>query len=303
MRRIGLALREVLHGLGRNVTMTIAVIMTVSVSLTLFGTGLLVREQVTVMKDYWYDRVEVSVFLCGTASDPGICPNGPASPEQREAVRTKLAGMTSVVSEVYYESSAEAFERFKQQFKDSPILANVTAEAMPESFRVKLVNPEDYAQVALAVTGLPGVEQVQDQRKLLDKFFRLLGGLEAMAMGIAIAMLIVTVLLIINTMRVAAFSRRRETEIMKLVGASNTFIRLPFVLEAAVSAGLGGLIAVGILVGEKIYLVDRMLQPSFRFTAFIGWDQIIKVSIIVFVTGVVIASVAAALSVRRYLRI
>ncbi|MDP3972443.1 MAG: permease-like cell division protein FtsX [Candidatus Nanopelagicales bacterium] len=303
MRRIGLALREVLHGLGRNVTMTIAVIMTVAVSLTLFGTGLLVREQVTVMKDYWYDRVEVSVFLCGTASDPGICPNGPVSPEQREAVRTKLAGMTSVVSEIYYESSEEAFERFKQQFKDSPILANVTAEAMPESFRVKLVNPEDYAQVALAVTGMPGVEQVQDQRKLLDKFFRLLGGLEAMAMGIAVAMLIVTVLLIINTMRVAAFSRRRETEIMKLVGASNTFIRLPFVLEAAVSAGLGGLIAVGILVGEKIYLVDRMLQPSFRFTAFIGWDQIIKVSIIVFVTGVVIASVAAALSVRRYLRI
>ncbi len=303
MRRIGLILREVFHGLGRNVIMTIAVILTVAVSLTLFGTGLLVRQQVGVMKDYWYDRVEVSVFLCGTASDPAICPNGPVTAEQRDAVKAKLASMTSVVSETYYESSQEAYERFKQQFKDSPILANVTAEAMPESFRVKLVNPEDYAQVALAVTSLPGVEQVQDQRKLLDKFFRLLGGLEAMALGIAIAMLIVTVLLIINTMRVAAYNRRRETEIMKLVGASSSFIRLPFVLEAAVAAGLGGLIAVGIMGVEKVYLVDRMLQPSFRFTAFIGWEQVIQVSIIVFVTGVVISSVAAALSVRRYLRI
>jgi len=303
MRRIGLILREVFHGLGRNVIMTIAVILTVAVSLTLFGTGLLVRQQVGVMKDYWYDRVEVSVFLCGTASDPAICPNGPVTAEQRDAVKAKLTSMTSVVSETYYESSQEAYERFKQQFKDSPILANVTAEAMPESFRVKLVNPEDYAQVALAVTSLPGVEQVQDQRKLLDKFFRLLGGLEAMALGIAIAMLIVTVLLIINTMRVAAYNRRRETEIMKLVGASSSFIRLPFVLEAAVAAGLGGLIAVGIMGVEKVYLVDRMLQPSFRFTAFIGWEQVIQVSIIVFVTGVVISSVAAALSVRRYLRI
>lgn len=303
MRRIGLILREVFHGLGRNVIMTIAVILTVAVSLTLFGTGLLVRQQVGVMKDYWYDRVEVSVFLCGTASDPAICPNGPVTAEQRDAVKAKLTSMKSVVSETYYESSQEAYERFKQQFKDSPILANVTAEAMPESFRVKLVNPEDYAQVALAVTSLPGVEQVQDQRKLLDKFFRLLGGLEAMALGIAIAMLIVTVLLIINTMRVAAYNRRRETEIMKLVGASSSFIRLPFVLEAAVAAGLGGLIAVGIMGVEKVYLVDRMLQPSFRFTAFIGWEQVIQVSIIVFVTGVVISSVAAALSVRRYLRI
>lgn len=283
--------------------MTVAVILTVAVSLTLFGTGLLVREQVSVMKDYWYDRVEVSIFLCGTASDPAVCPNGPVTADQRNVVRTKLDSMKSLVSDVYYESSQEAFQRFQEQFKDSPILANVTADAMPESFRVKLVNPEDYGQVALAVAGMPGVEQVQDQRKLLDKFFRLLSGLETMAMGVAIAMLAVTILLIINTMRVAAYSRRRETEIMKLVGASNLFIRLPFVLEAGVAAAIGGAIAVGLLVCEKVFLVNRTLQPSFKFTAFVGWDQVVNVSIKVFILGVVLSGVAAALSVRRYLRV
>lgn len=303
MRRIGLVLREVFHGVIHNITMALAVVITVAVSLTLFGTGLLVNQQVSVMKDYWYDRVEVSVFLCGNASDPAVCPNGPVTPAQRDAIKAKLTEMNSVVEEVYYESSQEAYERFKQQFKDSPILSNVTADAMPESFRVKLLNAEDYPQVAAAVKGLPGVEQVQDQRKLLDKFFRLLGGLQAGALGIAIAMLIVTVLLVINTMRMAAFNRRRETAIMKLVGASNTYVRMPFVLEAAFLAGVGGILAVAMLAAEKIYLIDRIMQPSFRFTAFVGWGQVRWVMFVVFVVGVVLASVAAVGAVRRYLKV
>ena len=303
MRRFGLALREVGHGLRRNLTMTVAVILTVAVSLTLFGTGLMVRAQVDAMKDYWYDRVEVSVFLCGNASDPKVCPAGAITPEQRAAVDAQLRGLTGVVEEVFYESQQEAYNRFKEQFKNSPILENVTPESMPESFRVKLANPEDFTKVAAAVGTSPGVEQVQDQRQLLEKFFKLLGGLQAIALGIAVAMLLVTVLLVVNTMRVAAFSRRKETGIMKLVGASNAYRQLPFVLEAAVAAGIGGLLAVGALAAEKAYLVDKVLEPSFRFTAFVGWDETIKIMIIVFVTGILLASVAAFLTVRRYLKV
>ncbi len=303
MRRFGLTLREVGHGLRRNLTMTIAVILTVAVSLTLFGTGLMVRAQVDEMKDYWYDRVEVSVFLCGKASDPKACPAGTATPEQRAAVEAQLKGLNGVVEDVFYESQQDAYNRFKEQFKNSPILENVTPDSLPESFRVKLENPEDFTEVATAVGKSPGVEQVQDQRKLLEKFFKLLGGLQAIALGIAVAMLLVTVLLVVNTMRVAAFSRRRETGIMKLVGASNTYIQLPFVLEAAVAAGLGGLLAVGALAAEKAYLVDKILEPSFRFTAFVGWDETVKIMIVVFVTGIVLASVAAFLTVRRYLKV
>ena len=303
MRRFGLALREVGHGLRRNLTMTIAVILTVAVSLTLFGTGLMVRSQVDAMKDYWYDRVEVSVFLCGKASDPKVCPAGAVTPEQRTQIEASLNGLTGVVENVFYESQQDAYNRFKEQFKNSPILENVTPESMPESFRVKLANPEDFAKVAAAVGTSPGVEQVQDQRKLLEKFFKLLGGLQAIALGIALAMLLVTVLLVVNTMRVAAFSRRKETGIMKLVGASNAYIQLPFVLEAAIAAGIGGLLAVGAIAAEKAYLVDKVLEPSFRFTAFVGWDETIKIMIIIFLTGIVLASVAAFLTVRRYLKV
>ncbi len=211
--------------------------------------------------------------------------------------------MDGVVEEVFYESQQEAYARFQEQFKNSPILENVTPESLPESFRVKLVNPEDFAAVATAVGTAPGVEQVQDQRKLLEKFFKLLGGLQAVALGIAIAMLLVTVLLVVNTMRVAAYSRRRETGIMKLVGASNFYIQLPFVLEAAIAATVGGLIAVGAIAVQKFYLIDQVLEPSFRFTAFVGWDEVIKVMAVVFVTGLVLSCGAALLTVRRYLRV
>lgn len=302
MRRLGLAMREVWHGLRRNLTMTVSVILTVAVSLTLLGTGLLVRSQVDAMKDYWYDKVEVSVFLCGKSSEPTLCTGGPVTEEQKQAINAKLTGLP-VVEEVFYESQEEAFTRFKEQFKNSPILDNVTAEVLPESYRVKLKNPEDFAAVASSLSGMPGIEQVQDQRKLLEKFFKLLGGLQAGALAVALAMLLVTVLLVMNTMRVAAFSRRRETGIMKLVGASNTYIRLPFVLEAAIAAGIGGAIAVLAVAAEKYYLVNQVLEPAFRFTPFIAWDKVIEVMIFIFVVGVLLAAISALFTVRRYLRV
>lgn len=219
---------EVGNGLRRNLTMTIAVIITVAVSLGLFGVSLLVRAQVSTMKDFWYDKVEVSIFLCGQGSDTPSCSGGAVTDAQREQIKADLESLKPLVEEVYYESKTEAFARFKEQFKNSPIVDNVREDALPESFRVKLSDPTKYEVVASAFAGRPGIEQVNDQRRILDKFFRLLGGLQVIALIIAGAMLIVTVLLIVNTMRVAAFSRRRETGIMRLVGASNFSIQLPF---------------------------------------------------------------------------
>ena len=135
---------------------------------------------------------------------------------------------------------------------------------------MKLSDPTKYDVVASAFAGRSGIEQVNDQRQILDKFFRLLGGLQFIALLIAVVMLIVTVLLIVNTMRVAAFSRRRETSIMRLVGASNFYIQLPFLLEAALAAGLGAVLAIGSLILMKSVLIDQVLAPSFQFTAFVA---------------------------------
>lgn len=299
--RIRFITSEVFAGLFRNVTMTLAVILTVAVSLTLFGTGLLVRAQVDTMKDYWYDKVEVSVFLCGENSDSGVCA-GPITAAERDELRTGLE-QSPLVEQVYYESSDEAFARFQEQFANSPILENVTPAALPESFRVKLYNPEDYPMLAASLDGAAGVEVVRDQKRLLDNFFTLLNGLQALALGIAAAMLVVTVLLVANTMRVSAFSRRRETGIMKLVGASNYYIRLPFLLEAAIAAGVGGIVACGALISLKVFLVDRVLVPTFQFTAFIGWEDIHRVLPIVLATGISLAVLAAFFAIRRYLKV
>ena len=224
--RAKFVLGEVGTGLRRNLTMTIAVIITVAVSLGLFGGGLLVRAQVDQMKDYWYDKVEVSIFLCGKVSEAQSCTAGAITKAQKAQIKEDLESLKPVVEQVYFESQAEAYERFQQQFKGSPLAENATVDQMPESFRVKLSDPTKYAVVASAFQGRPGVEDVRDQRQALDRLFKALGGLQAMALAIAIAMLIVTMLLIANTMRVAAFSRRRETSIMRLVGASNLYIQV-----------------------------------------------------------------------------
>ena len=294
---------EVSSGIRRNLTMTMAVVITVAVSLGLFGASMLVRAQVSTMKDFWYDKVEVSIFLCGKGSDTPSCAGGPVTKAQRDQIKADLESLKPLVDSVYYESQAEAFARFQEQFKNSPIVDNVKPTALPESFRVKLSDPTKYDVVASAFAGRPGIEQVNDQRKILDKLFRLLGGLQLIALLIALSMLVVTVLLIVNTMRVAAFSRRRETSIMRLVGASNFYIQLPFLLEAAVAAGIGAILAVVGLVFVKIIVIDQVLAPSFQFTAFVGWDAVLAIAPLMILVGVGLAAIAAFFTLRKYLRV
>ncbi len=301
--RARFVLSEVWNGLRRNLTMTIAVIITVGVSLALFGVSLLVRAQVDTMKDFWYDKVEVSIFLCNDNSETPSCSGGKITDVQRDQIRADLESLQPLVQEIFYESQEEAYNRFIEQYRNSPIVDNVTVDALPESFRVKLSDPTKYEIVASAFSGRPGVEQVNDQRQFLDRFFQLLGGLQAIALVIAIAMLIVTVLLIVNTMRVAAFSRRRETGIMRLVGASNFYIQLPFLLEAAVAAAIGALLATGGLILVKAFVIDRVLAPAFQFTAFVGWDAIWSIAPILFLVGILLAGLAAFFTLRKYLRV
>ena len=294
---------EVGNGLRRNLTMTLAGIITVAVSLGLFGASMLVRAQVTTMKDFWYDKVEVSIFLCSKGSDTPSCSGEAVTQAQRDQIKSDLESLRPLVQEIFYESKADAYERFQEQFKNSPIADNVSQGALPESFRVKLSDPTSYEVVASAFAGRPGIEQVNDQRQILDKFFRLLGGLQLIALLIALSMLVVTVLLIVNTMRVAAFSRRRETGIMRLVGASNFYIQLPFLLEAAFSAGVGAVLAIIGLIITKAVVIDNILAPSFQFTSFVGWDAVFAIAPLMFVVGILLAGLSAFFTLRKYLRV
>jgi cell division transport system permease protein len=295
-------LSEIGIGLRRNLTMTIAVIVTTAVSLAFFGFGLLFNRQVETMKDFWYDRVEVSVFLCGQDSDAPSCAAGEVTQAQREQVETDLRRMPEVKN-VFYESKQEAYQRFKQQFKDSAIADNVTADQMPESFRVKLKDPQQFPVVATAFAGRDGVEQVQDQKALLEKFFRVLNYLQAGAWGLAFIMIVVAVLLISNTIRVAAFSRRRETGIMKLVGASSFSIQLPFLLEGAIAGFIGATMATGALMLFQSQVIERVARPAFPFTRFVGWGDVWATVPWMVLVGVALAAFASFLTLRKYLRV
>jgi cell division transport system permease protein len=295
-------LSEVGIGLRRNLTMTIAMIVTMTISLAMLGSGLLIREQVSTMKDFWYDKVEVSVFLCGESSGP-VCNDRPVTDAERQQLLTDLKSMPQV-QDVFYESQQDAYQRFQEQFADSPdLLENVSVEALPESYRVKLKDPTQFEVVATAFQDQPGVEQVQDQKALLQPFFDILAKIQKYAFYTAAVQVVAAVLLISNLIRVSAFSRRRETGIMRLVGASNLYIQLPFLLEGILAGVLGAALASGVLSAIKHFVIDGDLRSTFRFTAFVGWDDVLAIMPWIFLTGVLLAGLSSFLTLRRHLRV
>ena len=298
--RFSFVSKEVGNGLRRNFTMTVALIVSVAVSLSLVGAALLMSAQVDRMKGYWYDKIEVSIFLCGNTSVAFTC-TGAVTDEQRKNIETVLGTLDSV-QDVFYESSADAYAKFKEQFAGSAILANISPDALPESFRVKLDNPENFEKVAGALQSVQGVESIQDQRQLLDRFFQILKGLQSFALAIALAMLFVTVLLVMNTVRVAAFARRRETSIMRSVGASNMSIRLPFILEAAVAAIIGSTLATAGILASKHWLIDAKLAPNLTFIPFVTWSEVLAIIPMLYLVGVGTTVLAASVTLRRYLK-
>jgi cell division transport system permease protein len=299
--RTGFLFSEVRIGLRRNLTMTFAVMITVAISLTLLGIGLLANSQVRVMKDYWYDKIEVSVFLCGSLSESSSCASGPVSQEQRDSIKADIEALP-VVEKVYYESQSQAFVLFQERFKGSAIAQNVTQDQLPESYRVKLKDPTKFAVMQSAFAGRPGVDSVQDQRSILEKFFKLLGVLRDGALAIGLASVLTAALLISNTLRIAAFNRRRETGVMKLVGASSFSIQLPFLLEGIFSAIVGWIFSTGLLSAFKL-LVDSRIAPLLSFTKFFTWSDVLVASGILLLTGFVVSTVASIVTLRKYLKV
>ena len=157
--------------------------------------------------------------------------------------------------------------------------------------------------VASAFRDRPGVDTVQDQKKLLENFFKVLNVFQAVALTVAAIQLVAATLLISNTIRVAAFSRRRETGIMRLVGASNLYIQLPFLLEGALAGLVGGALASGLLALGKYVLIDRVLRPSIKFTNFVGWDAVLVIIPYLLLAGVALSSLSSFVTLRRHLRV
>jgi cell division transport system permease protein len=293
--RVNFVLSEVATGLRRNLTMTVAMILTTAISLGLMGTGLLIAGMISDMKEIYYDKVQVSIFLADGVTD-----------EQRAAIETRLEGSDEVRSYIY-ESKDEAYERFQQQFSQQPeLVQNTPADALPESFRVELVNPERYEVIkAEFPAGAEGVDQVRDEGDFLDRLFSLLNGARNATIAVAVVQALAALLLISNTIQLAAFNRRNETNIMRLVGASRWYTQLPFILEAAVAGLIGALLAVGGLILTKVLFVDRTLAGPIKAGIIppVDWSAIAFIAPVIAAAGVGLAGVAAYVTLRLYVRL
>jgi cell division transport system permease protein len=302
--RPSLIVSEARTGLRRNMTMTTAAVLVTAIALAMFGAALLVTLQMSHLKDFWYGKIEVSIYLCGDNSDTTACPDGAVTAAERSQIQGELNALPEV-DQVFYESQQQAYERFKEQAGNSALLQYVTADALPESFRVKLVNPEqDYTIVASKFDGAPGVERVVDQRAILDRLFAALNVFRAIAWLTGAVALIAMVLLIAVVIRVAAFSRRRETSIMRLVGASNFSIQAPFLLEGVFVGVVGALLASGFLWALYLLFFNALKVKIPLFAAlFLGSSSLWLATLALLAIGVVVTGIVSFIGLQRYLKV
>jgi cell division transport system permease protein len=302
--RVQFVLSEVWIGLRRNLTMTVALVVVVAISLSLLGTGLLFVKQVDNTRSYWQSRVQLSVYLCSNASvSPSCAKNGDITASEQQTIYNYLKTDKDVLSVTYLSQSA-AYQQFKAEFSDSPTLVKYTSESqIPASFEVRLRNTEaDAASVTLLVDGYSGVAQVVDDSSILDKFYRLLDSARNAVVAIAVFLLLAAILLVANTIRLSAFNRRRETSIMRLVGASNFYVQLPFLAEGMIAGVFGWLIATGLLIAVKTLWLNG-LQSYFPYGVTLSTTDLIEVVIIALIAALLICGTTSFLTLRRYLRV
>ncbi|MTD13334.1 FtsX-like permease family protein [Nakamurella sp. YIM 132087] len=298
--RAGFIFSEAFTGIRRNITMTIAMVLTTAISLLLLGFGLVLAKVSDKTRDIFGDRVEVSVYLTTELStgDPNC------SQDICQALLNSLQANPEVQT-VDFQSQDAAFEAYQRQFAGQPEMLEIARkEALPASFQVRLNDPTRFRVISEQYTGQPGVQSVNDQSELIDKIFSFLDSVRLAAIIIAAIQGIAAVLLIANMVQVAALSRRTETNIMRLVGASRWRTQLPFMIEAVVAAVVGIALAIGGLVVAKVSLLDRVLGTliNANVLAPIDGSDIVWAAYWLVPVGVALAAVSAYTTLRLYVR-
>lgn len=303
--RVGLVLSEVAHGLRRNFSMVVSIVLVTFISLTFVGAAILLQMQINQMKGYWYDRAQVAVYLCTQYDEGSTCNSLEATAEQKANIEEQLKSpvLAPLIKQVEFEDHDAAYARYQKKFSDSDSSGFVTPDFLPETYWVSLKDPSQADAVVERLSGTPGVEEVFDQRKYLQPIFDTLNAASFTAIGIAGLMLIAAVLLIATTIRLSAFSRRRELGIMRLVGASNRFIQTPFVLEGVVASLFGSVLASGAIVAVVHFFVQGYLNATPSNTPFVGLGDSFIVVPILIVGGAGLAAISAAVAIRRYLKV
>jgi len=295
---------EVWIGLRRNLTMSVALVVVVAISLSLLGTGLMFVKQVDNTRTYWQDRVQLSVYLCSPGTLGGTCQkNGPVTQPEITTIQQELNSNKDIISAKFV-PQPQAYKQFRQEFAgNQPIVKYTDANQIPSYFEIRLKNTEaDALPVSQVVNGYPGVASVVDDSSILGGFYRLLDGARNAVVIIAIFLLVAAILLVANTIRLSAFNRRRETSIMRLVGASNFYVQLPFLVEGMIAGLFGWLVAAGLLVLVKSVLLSS-LHKVFPTGVSLTTADLVEVIVVAMITALLICGATSFLTLRRYLRV
>lgn len=299
--RASFVFSEVVTGLRRNVTMTIAMIITTAISLGMLGGGLLTVRLIDKTNAIYQDRVEVAVFLTEDVStnDPG-CVEEPCVELRRDLENTP--GVRSVVPE----SREQAYERFKEIFAGQPELVDLARpEALPGSLKVKLAAPDRYPAIQSEFGERPGVLNIKDQGEYIDRLFNMLSGIRNLTFLIAMVQALAAVLLISNMIQISAYTRRTEVGIMRLVGATRWYTQLPFLIEATVAGVVGAALAVAGLVTVKLAFLDNIMKGTFEAGILpqVGMLDVAWVSPILLLVAMGISATTGYLTLRLYVRL
>jgi cell division transport system permease protein len=294
---------ELGQGLRRNLTMHLAVILTLVVSLTLVGIGLLFQQQATRAADHFGNQLQITVYLCRLNDSNPVCPN-PVTDAQRAEIEAVIEDNPEVASQ-RFESGEVALEKAKELYGeelfsgDNPAL---TAEDMPQTIWITLEDPEEYEGITSAVQGLDGVSRVRDLREQVGPILTTITKMRTYALGTAGLLVLAALLLVANTIRLAAFARRKEIGIMRLVGASTLYIALPFLLEALVTALISVALAGGALAAFLQFAIGD-LAGNLRFVPWIGWPEFRVAAGAIAILGPVLTLLPTLVLTRKYLKV
>jgi cell division transport system permease protein len=295
-------------GLKRNVSMTIAVILTIFISLTLVGAGLLMRSQVALIEEHLGSQLELKIVFCSKYSLTDQCVEGQATPEQEDAVRQVL-GSSDYVDGYRYETRQQAYDSFQAQYADTGTqqekifdTLKLKPSDMATAYWATLAQPDDNVALLSQVQHLPGVDTVIDLRDRLSKVYDILDVLQWLALGAALALVLAAVLQVANTIRLAAMARRREIGIMRLVGASTIYIQLPFVLEILFSALVGAALACGAIILTMTTAVPWLREHS-TLWPWVRWPEAISAMTWIVVIALLLGTIPTLLMTRKYLKV
>ncbi len=298
---------ELGSGLRRNVSMTLAVIVTIFVSLTLVGMGLLLNAQAEKAEGYWGSKLQITVFLCNQNSSTSNCVNGEVTGAQKNGIENVLDSNDQVAS-WRLQSKQEAYDKWKSAYisddeTERRVYESITPSDMQESYWVQLENPERFLGIKSQVQGLEGVNSVRDLRQVLEPIYFWMNVMKWGAIGVAGFLVVAAVLQVGNTIRMAAFARRREIGIMRLVGASSLYIQLPFLLESLLAAFLGVALASAALLAFMYFVIYEMLRPSSNIVAWVDWGDGLWAVAWIALIGFVLSLVPTLVMTRKYLKV